>query len=102
MFAVVNIAGQQFKVEENKKYYVPRLQGEPDTEVAFEEVLLYANDADIKVGKPYVSGSKVYAKVLMHTKDETVLVYKKKRRKNYEKMNGHRQPLTRIQITKIG
>lgn len=102
MFAVVDIAGQQFKVLESEKHYVPRLNAEPDSEVVFDNVLLYSDDAGVKVGKPYVDGLKVTAKVLSHLKDEKVIVYKKKRRKNYEKMNGHRQHLTRIEIIKIG
>ncbi len=102
MFAVVNIAGQQFKVEENRKYYVPRLKQEPDAEVSFEEVLLYSDDKNVKVGAPFVEKLKVKAKVLEHLKDDKVIVFKKKRRTNYQKKNGHRQQLTRIEITSIG
>ncbi|HMU43738.1 MAG TPA: 50S ribosomal protein L21 [Ignavibacteriaceae bacterium] len=102
MFAVVDILGQQFKVEENKKYYVPKLKEETDTNVVFENVLLYSNDEGTKVGSPKVSGVKVVARVLQHLKDEKVLVFKKKRRTGYDKKNGHRQQLTRIEVTKIG
>jgi len=102
MFAVVDIAGQQFKVTENTKHYVPRLQNELESEITFENVLLYSDDAGTKIGVPYVEGVKVTAKVLEHLKDEKVLVYKKKRRTGYDKLNGHRQQLTRIEITKIG
>jgi large subunit ribosomal protein L21 len=102
MFAVVDISGQQFKVTENTKYYVPRLTDEPESEVTFSNVLLFSNDDGVKIGSPYVDGVKVSAKVLSHVKDDKVIVFKKKRRTGYDKFNGHRQHLTRIEITKIG
>jgi len=102
MFAVVDILGQQFKVSENNKYYVPRLTQEPETEVTFDKVLLLSDGKETKVGSPVVEGAKVTAKVLEHLKDDKVLVFKKKRRKGYQKMNGHRQYLTRIEVTQIG
>ncbi|HOJ05937.1 MAG: 50S ribosomal protein L21 [Ignavibacteriota bacterium] len=102
MFAVVDILGQQFKVSENNKYYVPRLTQEPETEVIFDKVLLLSDGKETKVGSPVVEGAKVTAKVLEHLKDDKVLVFKKKRRKAYQKMNGHRQYLTRIEVTQIG
>jgi large subunit ribosomal protein L21 len=102
MFAVVDISGQQFKVTEKMKYYVPRLKDEPDSEVTFSNVLLLSGDNGVKVGSPYVEGVTVSAKVLDHVKDDKVIVFKKKRRTGYDKFNGHRQHLTRIEITKIG
>ncbi len=102
MIAVVDIQGQQFKVSENNKYYVPRLNAEPETEVTFNNVLSLIDENETKIGTPYVSGIKVDAKVLNHVKDDKVIVFKKKRRTGYEKKNGHRQQLTRIEITKIG
>ena len=102
MFAVVDISGQQFKVTENTKYYVPKLTNEAESEVTFSNVLLFSDDAGVKIGSPYVEGIKVSAKVLDHVKDDKVIVYKKKRRTGYDKFNGHRQHLTRIEITKIG
>lgn len=102
MFAVVDILGQQFKVSENTKYYVPRLNQEPESEVTFDQVLLLSDGKETKVGSPVVKGAKVTAKVLSHLKDDKVLVFKKKRRKGYRKLNGHRQQLTRIEITQIG
>ncbi len=102
MFAVVDIAGQQFKVTENQKYYVPRLNEEADAVVTFERVLALSDGKDMKIGAPTVEGAKVEAKVLEHLKDEKVIVFKKKRRKSYKKKNGHRQQLTKIEITKIG
>ncbi len=102
MIAVVDILGQQFKVSENTKYYVPRLNQEPDSEITFDQVLLLNDGKETKVGSPVVEGAKVTAKVLSHLKDDKVLVFKKKRRKGYRKQNGHRQQLTRIEVTQIG
>ena len=102
MFAVVNILGQQLKVSENTKYYVPKLKDDIDSEVSFESVLLMGDDKSTQVGTPYVKGAKVTAKVLEHVKDDKVIVFKKKRRIGYQKSNGHRQQLTRIEVTKIG
>lgn len=102
MFAVVDILGQQFKVSENTKYYVPRLNQEPESEVTFDQVLLLSDGKETKVGSPVIKGAKVTAKILSHLKDEKVLVFKKKRRKGYRKLNGHRQQLTRIEVTQIG
>ncbi len=102
MFAVVDILGQQFKVSENTKYYVPRLKQEPESEVTFDQVLLLSDGKETKVGSPVVKGAKVTAKVLSHLKDDKVLVFKKKRRKGYRKLKGHRQQLTRIEVTQIG
>lgn len=102
MIAVVDILGQQFKVSENTKYYVPRLTLEPDSEITFDQVLLLSDGKETKVGSPVIKGAKVTAKVISHLKDDKVLVFKKKRRKGYQKMNGHRQHLTRIEVTKIG
>jgi large subunit ribosomal protein L21 len=101
MFAVVEIAGQQFKVAENSKYYVPRLINDIDSEVTFDTVLVLSDGKKINVGNPTVKGAKVTAKVLEHLKDDKVIVFKKKRRKSYKKKAGHRQHLTHIEITKI-
>ncbi|MBU0560139.1 MAG: 50S ribosomal protein L21 [Bacteroidetes bacterium] len=102
MFAVVDIAGQQFNVEQNVKYYVPKLDADAETEVTFDKILVYSDGKKVKVGAPTVSGVKVTAKVLEHLKDEKVIVFKKKKRKSYKVKNGHRQQLTRIEVTKIG
>lgn len=101
MFAVVDIAGQQFKVTENSKYYVPRLKEEPNSDVVFDRVLLLNDDKATKVGTPTVQGVKVHAKVLEHMKDDKVIVFKKKIRISYRRLKGHRQQLTRIEVTKI-
>lgn len=101
MFAVVDIAGQQFKVIENEKYYVPRLQAEPNSEITFDSVLVLGDEKSTKVGTPTIKGAKVQAKVLEHLKDEKVIVFKKKRIISYKRKRGHRQFLSRIEITKI-
>ena len=101
MYAIVDIAGQQFKVEAGKKIYVHRLQDEVGASISFEKVLLTDNEGAVKVGAPYVDGAVVKATVLDHVKGNKVLVFKKKRRKGYQKMNGHRQCLTQIQIESI-
>ncbi|MEG8945689.1 50S ribosomal protein L21 [Rosettibacter firmus] len=101
MFAVVNIAGQQFIVRENQKYYVPRLHVEPNSEIIFDEVLMVNNDGETKIGTPTLKDVKVHAKVLEHLKDDKIIVFKKKRRISYKRKRGHRQQLTRIEITKI-
>ncbi len=102
MVAVVNIAGQQHKVSPAEKLYVPRLAQEVGAMVTFDNVLLVADDSGVKVGNPTVRGVSVQATVLGHAKDDTVIVFKKKRRKGYRVRRGHRQPYTEIEITKIG
>ncbi len=101
MYAIVDILGQQFKVEKDQKVYVNRLEQAEGQQVEFSAVLLVENDENVKVGTPIVEGAKVTAKVLSHLKGDKVLVFKKKRRKGYQTMNGHRQSLTRIQIESI-
>jgi large subunit ribosomal protein L21 len=98
MYAIVNIAGQQFKVQKDQQIFVHRLPNKEGEEVVFEEVLLIDNDGKVDVGAPAVSGAKVTAKVLEHLKGDKVIVFKKKRRKGYQKSNGHRQYLTKISI----
>ena len=102
MYAIVDIAGQQFKVEAGMEIFVNRLAAEKGASVEFEKVLLVAEGESVKVGAPYVDGVKVTATVLDDTcKGKKVLVFKKKRRKGYQKMNGHRQYLTKLQINAI-
>lgn len=101
MYAVVDISGQQFKVTENAKYYVPRLKESENTEIVFDKVLLLTDGKTTKIGNPIVEGAKVTAKILSHLKDEKVIVFKKKRRISYKKTRGHRQQLTRIEIISI-
>lgn len=100
MFAVVEIAGTQFEVQENQKLVVPLLSGEPGDEVEFGNVLLAKNGGDTKVGAPYIEGS-VKAKIIEHGKSDKVLVFHKRRRKGYRKLKGHRQNFSEIEITDI-
>lgn len=94
MYAIVEIAGHQFKVEENQKIFVNRLNAEEGSKMEFDRVLLVDNDGSVKVGTPTVEGAKVSATVLSHLKGEKVIVFKKIRRKGYQKKNGHRQYLS--------
>jgi large subunit ribosomal protein L21 len=101
MYAIVEIAGQQFKIEKEQKLFVHRLKAEEGSQVTFDRVMLVDNDGKVKVGAPTVKGASVTATVLTHLKGDKVLVFKKKRRKSYQKMNGHRQYMTSIKIDDI-
>ena len=101
MYAIVDIAGQQFKVEKERRIFVNRLKAAEGESITFDKVLLVDNDGSIKVGAPYIDGASVTATVLAHLKGDKVIVFKKKRRKGYTKKNGHRQYLTQIQIVEI-
>jgi large subunit ribosomal protein L21 len=98
MYAIVEIAGHQFKVEKDQKVFVNRLQTEEGKKVTFDNVLLLADGGKVTVGAPAIDGAQVGAKVLKHLKGDKVIVFKKKRRKGYRVKNGHRQSLTEIQI----
>ncbi|MFN0201190.1 MAG: 50S ribosomal protein L21 [Bacteroidia bacterium] len=100
MYAIVDIAGQQMKVEAGAKVFVNRLDANEGDSLTFDKVLLVDN-GDVTVGKPYVSGVAVTAKVLGHVKGDTVVVFKKKRRKGYAVRNGHRQQYSKIEIETI-
>jgi len=101
MYAVVEIAGKQFKVAENQSLFVHRLEAAEGDKVSFDRVLLVENNGKTQVGAPVISGSSVEAKVLSHVKGDKVLVFKKKRRKGYAVKRGHRQRFTKIQIESI-
>jgi len=101
MYAIVEIAGQQFKVAKDQKVYVHRLQEEEGANVSFNNVLLVENDGNVAIGAPAIEGAEVTAKILRHLRGDKVIVFKKKRRKGYRKKNGHRQSLTEIQIEGI-
>ena len=101
MYAIVEIAGQQFKVQKDQKLYVNRLKGDEGTQVSFDRVLLVDNDGQVKIGAPAVEGAKVNAKILSHLKGDKVIVFKKKRRKGYQKCNGHRSYLSQILVEDI-
>jgi len=101
MYAIVEIAGQQFKVSKDLKVYVHRLADKEGDAISFAKVLLLDDNGTITLGAPAVEGASVEAKVLQHLKGDKVIVFKKKRRKGYKKRNGHRQSLTQIQISGI-
>ena len=101
MYAIVEIAGQQFKVEKDQKVYVNRLEGKEGSKVAFDNILLLNNAGKILLGDPSVKGASVEAKILKHLKDDKVIVFNKKRRKGYKVKNGHRQFLTQIMVENI-
>ena len=101
MYAIVEIQGQQFKVEPNRKVYVHRLPNAEGEEVEFDKVYLIEDGEQVKVGKPVVENAKVKAKVLRHLKGDKILVFKKKRRKGYKKLRGHRQHYTQILVEEI-
>ena len=103
MYAIVALSGRQYKVEAGQEIYVNRLAAAKDEKVEFDKVLLVDNDGDVKVGSPYVDGVTVKAIVLDDScKGKKVIVFKKKRRKGYQKKNGHRQYLSLIMVEIIG
>ncbi|HBG70648.1 MAG: 50S ribosomal protein L21 [Bacteroidetes bacterium GWF2_43_63] len=101
MYAIVDIAGQQFKVNKAGKVYVHRLQAEEGSQIELKNVLLIDDEKNVQVGKPNVDGAHVLAQVVEHMKSDKVLVFHKKRRKSYQKMNGHRQYMTQLNILSI-
>lgn len=102
MYAIIDIAGKQFKVAKDQYIYAPKLEGEAGSAVSFENVLLVDNAGSIDIGAPTVKGIKVSGKILEHVKGNKVIVFKKKRRKGYQVKNGHRQQFTKVQIESIG
>ena len=101
MYAIVEIAGQQFKVAKDQKVMVHSLEGAEGSKVEFDRVLLVDSDGKVKVGAPTVAGAKVSATILSHLKGDKVLIFKKKRRKGYQTLNGHRQQFSEIQINEV-
>ena len=101
MYAIVEIAGQQFKVEKKDEIFVHRLEGEPGTKVEFSDVLLIDNDGAITIGAPHVEGTKISGKIIEHARGDKVIVFKKKRRKGFQKETGHRQDFSKILIENI-
>jgi len=101
MYAIVEMAGQQFKVAKDQKVYVHRLQTEEGKKVTFDKVLLLDDNGNVTIGAPVIEGAAVEAKVVKHLKGDKVIVFKKKRRKGYQKKNGHRQSLTEIVVEGI-
>ncbi|NRA11805.1 MAG: 50S ribosomal protein L21 [Crocinitomicaceae bacterium] len=101
MYAIVEIAGQQFKVQKDQKIFVHRLDAEEGKKISFDKVLLVDNDGKVTLGAPAIAGATVSAKVEEHVKGDKVIVFRKKRRKGYKKKNGHRQSFTAITISDI-
>ncbi|GHA45006.1 50S ribosomal protein L21 [Salinimicrobium marinum] len=101
MYAIVEIAGQQFKVAKDQKVFVNRLQGEEGDSVSFDKILLTGDGDNVTLGAPAIEGASVGAKITRHLKGDKVIVFKKKRRKGYRVKNGHRQSLTEIVIESI-
>ncbi|HHX31390.1 MAG TPA: 50S ribosomal protein L21 [Bacteroidales bacterium] len=101
MYVIVDIQGQQFKVKQDQKLFVHRINAEQGSEVEFEKVMLIDNEGTITVGTPVVEGAKVVVEILSHLKGDKVLVFKKKRRKGYRKLNGHRQQFSEVRVKEI-
>ncbi|MED5316628.1 MAG: 50S ribosomal protein L21 [Candidatus Neomarinimicrobiota bacterium] len=101
MYAIVNISGKQYKATEGARLRVPRQSGESGAKLSFDDILLISNSDSTQVGKPNVSGAKVTATILNHGRERKILVYKKKRRKGYQRKNGHRQWYTELEVQKI-
>jgi len=101
MYAIVDIAGQQFKVQKDQKIFVHRLEGEEGAEMSFDQVLLVENEGKVTLGSPAVKDAKVTATVLEHVQGDKVIIFKKRRRKGYKLKRGHRQQFTKIQIGEI-
>ncbi len=102
MYAIVDIAGKQFKVAKDQYIYAPKLDGENGSAVSFDQVLLVDNGVSIEIGAPTLSGVIVSGTILEHVKGNKVIIFKKKRRKGYAVKNGHRQQYTKVQIESIG
>ena len=101
MFAIVDIAGKQFKVSQGQYIYAPRIEGKAGDPVNFDKVLLLDNEGAVQVGAPTLEGVGVSGKILDQVKGDKIIVFKKKRRKGYAKKNGHRQQFTKVQIESI-
>jgi large subunit ribosomal protein L21 len=101
MYAIVNIAGQQFKVQKDQTVIVHRLPGEDGKKLEFNEVVMVDDNGKVKVGAPVIKGASVSAKIVKHLRGDKLIIFKKKRRKGYQKSNGHRHNLTKIMIDGI-
>jgi large subunit ribosomal protein L21 len=102
MYAIVEIQGKQFKVSEGQEIFVNRVQGEEGSQVTFDKVLLVSNNGSFQIGKPLLEGTKVSTTIVQHLKSDKVLIFKKRRRKGYQILKGHRQPISKIKIDSIG
>ncbi len=98
MYAIVNIAGQQFKATPNSTVRVPLLDAEVGVQVTFDQVMMWADGDNVEIGQPFIDGKSLSAEIFRHGKDKKVIVFKKKRRKKYRRKNGHRQQFTEIRF----
>ncbi len=101
MYVIVDIQGQQFKVQQDQKLFVHKIKADEGSTVEFDKVMLIDNEGSIQVGTPVIEGAKVVVEVLSHVKGDKVLVFKKKRRKGYQKLNGHRQQFSEVRVKEI-
>jgi large subunit ribosomal protein L21 len=101
MYAIVQTGGKQYRVQEGDILYIEKLNAEEGTDVNFDQVLLVEKDGQVTVGSPFVAGATVTATVVQHGKGKKIIVFKYKPKKNYRRKQGHRQPFTKVQITKI-
>ncbi len=101
MYAIVNIAGQQFKVQKDQQVIVHRLSGPEGKNLEFSDIVMAENNGKLKIGAAALKGASVKAKIVGHLRGDKVIIFKKKRRKGYQKQSGHRQDLTKIQIESI-
>jgi large subunit ribosomal protein L21 len=100
-YAIIRTGGKQFRVEPGQRIRIPSLEAEPGAKVTFEDVLLGSTDGNVRVGGPTLAGAKVTGEVVRHGKDDKIVVFKFKRRKNYAKKQGHRQKYTEVKIADI-
>ena len=101
MYAIVNISGKQFKATEGARVRIPKQNGDEGTELTFNDVRLFHDGEQAQIGSPSISGASVTATVLNHAREKKILIYKKKRRKGYQRKNGHRQWYTEVEFQKI-
>ncbi len=101
MYAIVDISGIQFKVSKDDQIFTPKLEGKPGSKVEFKDVLLLDSDGDLKIGGPMVKGAKVSGKIIEHVKGDKVLIFKKKKRKDYVRKRGHREEFSKVLIEEI-
>lgn len=101
MYAIIKTGGKQYRVQEGDSIFVEKLAADVDSEVVFDQVLAVVNGGDVKVGAPVVEGAKVTAKVLEQGKQKKIRIFKYKAKSNYRKRQGHRQPFTKVEISKI-
>lgn len=101
MYVIVDIQGQQFKVEQDQKLFVHRINADQGSTVEFEKVMLVDKDGAVTVGAPTIEGAKVVLEIISHVKGDKVLVFKKKNRKGYQKLNGHRQQFSEVKVKEI-